>query len=145
MKLNWGHYIVITIALFLGLIGYMVMRSFTHNNDLVSEDYYAQEIEFQNVIDKKKNASELDQDITWSSKDGGIEFRYPDMENIQGTILLMRPSNKIYDREEEIVVNEDGRQMINAKDLIKGKYLIKIDWRSGGVEYYTEGSVFVGQ
>ena len=145
MKLNWGHYIVITIALFLGLIGYMVVRSFSHNNDLVAEDYYAQEIEFQDVIDKKKNASELEQDITWKSEEGGIAIYYPGLDEIEGSISLMRPSNKIYDLELAVEPDTNGRQFIPGEDLIKGKYLVRIDWRSGSQKYFTEGSVFVNR
>ena len=55
MKLNWGHYIVIGFIGFVILILFMVFRSYQHNNDLVSEDYYAEEIAFQDVIDKKSN------------------------------------------------------------------------------------------
>ena len=32
---------------------------------LVTEDYYAQELEYQNDIDKENNAKTLNQNLTW--------------------------------------------------------------------------------
>ena len=72
MKLNWGHYIVITFTAFVLLIGFMVYRSFQHNNDLVADDYYAKELQFQDVIDRQKRANDLEQNITWERAEDGL-------------------------------------------------------------------------
>ena len=98
MKLNWGHYIVIGFIGFVILILFMVFRSYQHNNDLVSEDYYAEEIAFQDVIDKKTNAAKLITNIFWEKTEIGLLFHYPDMgEQISGEIYIFRPSDKSLD------------------------------------------------
>ena len=146
MKLNWGHYITISFVAFVLLILYMVFRSYQHTNDLVAEDYYAKEIKFQDVIDKKTRAAALPIDITWESKEGGILITYPEMESdISGEILLFRPSDKSKDVIFEVSLNEMGEQYIKEGSFIHGKYLIQIDWKSGGIEYFTEGTAYVIQ
>ena len=146
MKLNWGHYITISFVAFVMLIMYMVFRSFQHTNDLVAEDYYAQEIKFQDVIDKKANASALPVDIKWESKSGGVLISYPDMESaITGKILMFRPSDKSKDIIFDIAPGEKKEQFIKDDSFIHGKYLIQIDWKSGGVEYFTEGTAYIIQ
>ena len=146
MKLHWGHYIAISFTAFVLLILYMVYRSYQHDNELVSEDYYAQEIEFQSIIDKKANAATLEIDISWKSVDGGILVTYPAMENkISGEISLMRPSDKSKDLKAEINVNADNRQFLKDESFIPGKYLIYFDWKSGSEEYYTDGTAYIIQ
>ena len=146
MKLNWGHYIAISFIAFVVLILSMVYRSYQHKNDLVAEDYYAKEIKFQDIIDKKARTAALPIDIKWESKEGGILIKYPEMDSpISGEILMFRPSDKNKDILFEIAPNESGEQFIRDESFINGKYIIQIDWKSGGEEYFSEGSAYVVQ
>ena len=124
----------------------MVFRSYQHTNDLVAEDYYAKEIKFQDVIDKKSRAAALPVDIKWESKEGGILITYPEMgTQISGDILLFRPSDKTKDISFEVAPDDKLQQYIKDASFLHGKYIIQIDWKSGNVEYYTEGSAYVVQ
>ena len=144
MKLNWGHYILISFILFVLLILYMVFRTFQTDNELISEDYYANELKFQDVIDKKQNAALLEKDISWKSIDGGLELSFPELSQaITGKIVMIRPSDQSKDISFDIELDENGIQRIKDESLIYGKYLIQIDWKSGAAEYYTEGSAFI--
>ncbi len=144
MKLNWGHYIVISFVLFVGLIIYMVYRSFQHDNDLVAEDYYAKEIQFQEIIDKKENVSRLGKNITWKSQDEGVMVNYPEIDGvIEGEILLFRPSDKDLDVVFKVAPNPDKQQFLIDDSFTHGKYLIQISWNVGEEEYYTEGTAYV--
>ena len=63
MKFNWGTGIVLAFIAFISFIMYFVISMNTDkslDHDLVNEDYYKQELEFQNDIDKEKNAKTLD-------------------------------------------------------------------------------------
>ena len=54
MKLNWGTGIVIAFVGFISFIMYFVITMNTDkalDHDLVTEDYYKEELEFQNDID----------------------------------------------------------------------------------------------
>jgi hypothetical protein len=144
MKLNWGHYIAISFSLFVLLVLYMVYRSYQNNHDLVAEDYYNQEIKFQEVIDKKKNAASLEENISWESINGGIMVNFPRIEEpIRGKILLFRPSDMALDVKFDVIVDGDNRQFLFDPLLAPGKYLIQIDWMAGSEAYYTEGSAYI--
>ena len=124
----------------------MVFRSFQSDNDLVAEDYYAQELEYQNVIDKSKRASGLEQDIRWVSEPKGIKIIYPsERADIKGIIHLFRPSDKDLDLDIEIKQDTSNNQIIPMTDLYRGKYILQIDWTHDAVEYFTEGVVFVSK
>lgn len=144
MKLNWGHYVTIGFTGFVIFILFMVYRSYQHKNELVSPDYYAQEIAFQDVIDKKTNAAKLNSDILWEKTDEGLLFHYPLLgDQISGEIYVFRPSDKSLDVRYEISMDEDRNQFIEAADMVKGKYVIKIDWKAGGIGFFTEGDLYI--
>lgn len=144
MKLNWGHKILISFILFVGLILYMVVRSYQNNHDLVAENYYEREIEYQGIIDKREKTTLLKSNIKWTYEQTGLKIIYPEMEEkISGSIVLFRPSDKNLDMAIEILADENNIQLVSSDLLEKGKYLIEIEWQSGNGEYYTEGSVFI--
>jgi len=144
MKLNWGHYIIISFVLFISLMLYMVVRSYQHSNDLVTEDYYAKELRFQEVIDKKTRATALTENISWESTKGGILISYLTLtQPIEGEILFFRPSDKNKDVIFKIEMNDKNQQFLIHNSFIHGKYLIQFEWHSGKEEYYTEGAAYI--
>ncbi|HAW51282.1 MAG TPA: cytochrome C oxidase Cbb3 [Flavobacteriales bacterium] len=146
MKLNWGHYIFISFALFVLLILYMVYRSYQSDNDLVTEDYYAKELKYQNVIEKSKRADGLKQDITWVNDPSGIKIIYPPgLNNIKGVINLYRPSDKDLDFKIDIKQDTSNSQIIPMSMLHRGKYNVQVDWSHESVDYFTEGVVFISE
>ena len=146
MKLNWGHYIFITIVVFMTLILYMVFRSFQSDNELVAEDYYALELDYQNVIDKRNRAGQLEQNVVWQSDIEGIRLIYPsEYKDIKGSISLFRPSDKNLDREIIIAPDTALKQLIPISELHRGKYILQVDWTHDDVDYFTEGVVFISK
>mgnify|MGYP000509856137 FL=1 len=62
MKINWGTGIVIVIAAFISFIMYFVITMSTNNKysyDLVTDNYYQQELQYQKQIEAEKNAKNL--------------------------------------------------------------------------------------
>ena len=62
MKLNWGAGILLAFIGFISFIMYFIITMTTnsaYDHDLVSENYYADELKYQNDIDKLKNAKKL--------------------------------------------------------------------------------------
>ncbi len=63
MKFNWGYKIVLVYSVFVAGILYLVVQSSRQQMDLVTDDYYAQEIRYQEKIDQSKRASALSEPI----------------------------------------------------------------------------------
>ena len=64
MKNNWASGIVLVMILFMSFIVMLVVKTYSHKVDLVSEDYYNQELMFQERLDKMNNVQEEDK-VTW--------------------------------------------------------------------------------
>jgi nitrogen fixation protein FixH len=134
MKINWGTGIVIAFVCFISFIMYFVISMSTNSkyeHDLVVEDYYGQELQFQNDIDKQEHSKTLATDLTWVKTQDGIEITFPenlDIKNIEGKVFLYRPSNKHLDF--EILISLSNHNLlIPDKRLLDGRWNIKINWK----------------
>lgn len=140
MKFNWGTGIVLAFIAFISFIMYFVINMMTNEKyefDLVTENYYGQELEFQHDIDKENNAKNLEENISWSKTDDGILIQFPqnlEIEQIKGNVFLYRPSNKHLDFETEISLSSHNL-LIPDKRLLGGRWNIKIDWKYKGNSY----------
>ncbi len=139
IKINWGTGIFIAIVLFMSFILYFFYRSFSPElkHDLVSEDYYKDELHYQEDIDKLNNAFRLDQNITLSNSKEGIHILFPnnmDYQKITGNVIFQRLSNKKLDFIQKI--NLSARHIIIPDSLlVSGKWIIKVDWNYNGEKY----------
>jgi nitrogen fixation protein FixH len=140
MKINWGTEIVIAFIGFIGFILYFVISistDSTYDHDLVVEDYYQQELKFQNDIDKENNSKVLANNISWKKTNDGIVIMFPetlDVELIKGKVFLYRPSNKQLDFEIEISLSNHNL-LIPDNRLLDGRWNIKVDWVYEGTSY----------
>ncbi len=140
MKINWGTGIVLAFIGFIAFILYFVITMMTnkdYEHDLVTEDYYKAELEYQNDIDKEENAKKLVQNISWKKTDEGIVIEFPkDLKplNITGKVFLYRPSNKQFDFETTISLSNHNL-LIPDKRLLDGRWNIKVDWQYNKTSY----------
>lgn len=140
MKFNWGTGIVLAFIGFMAFIMYFVL-SMTFNkkyeHDLVTDDYYQQELEFQNDIDKENNAKTLSENINWKKTEKGLIIAFPEnllINSISGKVFLYRPSDKQLDFETPISLS-DHNLLIPDKRLLDGRWNIKVDWQYKGKKY----------
>lgn len=140
MKFNWGTGIVLAFIGFISFIMYFIIlmnMDKKYDHDLVTEDYYNQELQFQNDLDKQTNARALLENITWEKTDEGLLIIFPkslDFNSITGNVFLYRPSNKQFDFETSISLSNHNL-LIPDKRLLDGRWNIKVDWKYKGIPY----------
>lgn len=148
MKWNWGTGIVIVMACFISFILYFVIRMSTeeaYSHDLVTEEYYAKEMVYQQEIDAETNTNNLNTKIGSKKQKEGWMLTFPDElvpSKINGKVFLYRPSNQILDFEIPLELSSPDL-LIPDKNLIDGRWNITIDWTYEGKSYmYKEEIVF---
>ncbi len=147
IRLNWGTSIVIAIVLFMAFILSFVYKTIfidKYEHHLVSEDYYKEELHYQDEIDKINNANLLIKNVSISNSKKGILIKFPEnlnYENISGTISFLRRSNHQLDFEIKIELTSHSI-IIEDKLLVAGKWEIKIDWKNNDEEYLLKESWF---
>ena len=140
MKINWGTGIVLAFIGFMCFIMYFVVKVNTdkkYDHDLVTEDYYKEELEYQNDINKESNAKDLTENISLTKTENGLLIAFPEtftINNISGKVFLYRPSNKQLDFETPISLSNHNL-LIPDKRLLDGRWNIKVDWQYNGKSY----------
>ncbi|TPN88083.1 FixH family protein [Aquimarina algicola] len=146
MKINWGAAIVLAFIGFISFILFFVIKMNTnkkYKHDLVTEEYYKQELHFQKEIDAEKNAIALTKNITIQKTDSGLLLSFPQDKNyndISGTVSLYRPSNKNLDFEIPIALS-NPELLINDENMIEGRWNIKVNWKYDNKDYLFKTSL----
>lgn len=143
--MNWGYKITFAFTAFVLFIGMLVFKSFQQNIDLVAEDYYQQELQYQQQIDKISNTQKLKGSISFSQQDQHLVIQFPHTQQhqLEGSIQLFRPSDARFDISTQLSLNQEQTQRIPTAELLKGHYKIKLDWTDGSKSYYLEESVYI--
>ncbi len=144
MKWNWGTKIVIAFVIFCGLMIFMVIKSFEQDFHLVTENYYQEELAYQERIDAIENTSRkgLIPNLEGTAKNVIISFELTDEKYPTGDIQFYRPENANLDRFYDIKGLET---VIPKSELARGRYILKIDWEFDGEKYYYEKEVSISK
>ena len=143
--MNWGYRIVLAFALFITFIVSMVVYVSTKGADLVAEDYYVQEVNYQDIINAKINSVDLKEQlkITQDAQKVVVFFPKGVSQNIEGTIHFYHPQHTDKDLVKSITLSEEKIQSIDKINLSKGNYTVKLFWKEGNKSYYIEKPCFV--
>lgn len=147
IKINWGTAMVIAMVLFMVFILQFVYRSIAvekYEHHLVSEDYYKDELYYQQEIDKMNNANKLTQNVKVNRVKEGVLVSFPDdmdYTKIIGVVYFQRPSDERLDFQKDILLS-DHNMLITDNKLINGKWNVKIDWKNGDDEYLFKEAIF---
>ena len=146
MKINWGTGIVIAIALFMAFILYFVLKvqsDSTYDHELVTEEYYKKELDFQNQINKSQNTKDNGYEVKIQKAAEGIQIVFPDALNkklIKGKVSFYRPSDQRLDFEYQIS-NSETDLLIPNKSLVGGRWDISVDWEYENKKYFTQETI----
>jgi hypothetical protein len=138
---------IIYISFVLLLVAFVIFSSF-QKVDLVTEDYYSAELEYQQQINRMNRAQKLSEPVHWTYDNNSdfltVEFPVEfDPHEVKGHIHFFRPSDASQDKRTSIILTSENTQQISTKNLASGLWKLKIFWHVGKTEYYKEGILFV--
>ncbi len=143
IKWNWGTKIATFYITFVAFIIFMVYSSFSENYDLVTEDYYAQEIKYQQTIDSRNRANEMSQNLQVAIDGNQLLVLFPkEGDKIKGTLMAFRPSDEKKDFREQLNVKH-GKHVIPLNRFSRGKYRLKIEWTFDELRFYNEQIIVI--
>lgn len=141
MKLNWGSWIAVVYTAFVVLIAVMVYLSFGEKWDLVTEDYYEQEIKYQEKINQKSRAKMEGSQPVISIYGKQLMVNIPNLStaernSFEGKAEFFRPSDANLDF--EVPFKTENELQVPLSKFKKGKYLAKLSWEIDGAKFYGE-------
>jgi hypothetical protein len=146
MTFNWGHKITLAFSAFVVFIFVMVYKAVKTDFQLVTKEYYKEELAYQEVIDGTNKANQLSTAVRIQQADDQLIIQLPEemkQQTVTGSIWLYCPSEDKNDRKLVLAVDEEGRQSISTKSIAAAGYLAKIRWQANGQTYYTEQRIII--
>ncbi len=131
---------VVVAFVFFGLfIGTLVVICVREDINLVSADYYQQELNHQNKITQQENANQLAEKPQLSFENNSVKLLFPFSSSIEkGELSVMRPSDDRLDQHFELNAMEGDSQLFPLKVWEKGLYRVSLTWSMEGKDYYFE-------
>lgn len=146
IKFTWGHGVIIALVAFMSFILTLIFiyARMPETFDLVTEDYYEEEIKFQDEIDAYKAADALKDSVTIKVDEMGVTIKFPkefNNANTKGTLQIYHPSKKMLDIKKDLQLNEDNAMIVPSKVLSPAIYTFKIKWRRDNINYRKDFEV----
>lgn len=143
--MNWGYKILfVYIAFVLGTL-FLVFRASGEKDDLVTPDYYAQELKYQQRIDETNRTDSLSAALQYEFSNGKLVINFPKDflgKHISGNVLLYCPADEDKDVKKDFVVQDAAITVVVPRGY-KGAYELHIKWRVDGLDYYYEKKIFI--
>ena len=144
MKLSWGYKITFVYIAFVAGMVFLVFKASSQKFDLVTKDYYDQELKYQQVIDQAANTSKLSAPVAIERVDGELKISFPDeMKNkkkfVDFYLYYAADAKKDFRKSFELNENELTQAL---PDGMKGMYELKLSWETDTIKYYFEQKLF---
>jgi nitrogen fixation protein FixH len=138
-RFNWGTGVFIVYTTFaLATIAFAVF-SFSTKVDLVADDYYTQELNYDQKYRRIEQAAKLgiEPQCTYDAASGTLHFIFPRPLS-GGTIQLYRPSKTGADKFLNLMPTSSTELTLDCGTLEKGLWKIRLNWDSGSEQYFHE-------
>ena len=143
--MNWGHKIIAVYVVFVAGMIFLVFKSSRQNIELVTEDYYAKELVYQQKIDELKRTALLSDTIKIAVVHHELNINFPKdfaAKKITGEVTVYCPADEKKDMKQQFTVTDSSVNIAIPAGNI-GLHYVKINWRTEGVNYYYEKKIII--
>jgi len=137
---NWGKSIILAFVIFGAFIATLVTVCMRQDVDLVTKEYYKEELVYQSQIERIAHTAMLDHKPVLNIEGGYIlKVTYPDFHRLNsGVLQLFRPSDPDLDKEFALRRTHDGAQYFSTSGMKKGMYRARMRWTMDGEDFFIE-------
>lgn len=119
----------------------VVFYTMTLDVNLVADDYYQQELVYEDQINRLKNTETLEFKPNFEKSTDGklIVLTFPtNLAPEKGEITLYRPSDFTKDRRFALALDAENQQGFVSESLQSGLWRAKLLWEADGKSYFQE-------
>ena len=143
--MNWGYKILAVYIVFVLGIMFLVFKSSNQKVDLVTTDYYAKELKYQQQIDAMNSVQQLSDTVKYSMSEGKLTIIFPkdfSGKKIRGQAVLYCPSDENKDITQNFSV-EDTPISLLINSGRRREYHLQLSWQADGKSYYFEKELLI--
>lgn len=141
-KLHWGHGLAIALGCFILFILFLILvfPMGKQNAELISNNYYEEELRYQDIIDAKKNAAKLEEQPVYKATSEGMMISFPasiKVDEDKANFVLFRTDDSNLDVKKEVAL-QHNLFLIPKKVLSPGSYTLKLKWTENKKPYQID-------
>lgn len=137
--MNFGKWIFVSFVLFAAFIATLVGVCVRQDVNLVSKEYYSDELKHQQKMTHIQNVRLLAEPPEISVTENVVKISFPQFEKIEkGELHILRPSDEHLDHKFRLASIKDTVQYFPLKPWTPGLYRASMEWTMGGRDYYFE-------
>jgi len=148
---HWDLWPVSIIAFFsVAILGCGTFIAFCsrHPADLISSNYYEEEVRYQGQIDRLQHTQQRAQfaSVTYDATTKLITISLPPDQSRakpSGQIQLYRPSAMNLDRQLKLELNPNGVQTLDAAALLPGLWKVRVSWALDNRDYFIDQKLVI--
>lgn len=141
-----GNIVLLGFALAVITMGALCAWIMTNKIDMVNDNYYARELNFQQELDAAANSSAYKDSISVTKRSDSLIVQLPPSlsSNLDsGFVNFYRPGDALLDKKIKLDANTSGVYVISAKQFAGGLYKPEVAFSSGGKNFYKRFSLFL--
>ncbi|UWX60127.1 FixH family protein [Chryseobacterium oranimense] len=143
---SWGHGVVIALFAFIAFILSMLFLfpNGQKNSEMVTDNYYEEELKYQDVIDAKKRADDLQEKPVYSQEKSGIKITFPKEYNNTNTtvkFVLNRTDDQNLDIKKSVQLDASQSFTVPGQVLKVGNYTLRLMWTKDKTDYRMDYDV----
>jgi nitrogen fixation protein FixH len=142
----WPYAIIAVFVLFAGYIGFMVQQAMRTTVDLVSPDYYKQELAYQQRMESVARTAALPAPVQLrhDAATQRLTLQLPATmagQTVQGQIHFFRPSDQKLDF--SLPLQTGTQQQFNTAKMRPGYWRVRADFTAGNQAYFVEKELLI--
>lgn len=142
-KITWGHGIIIALGSFMAFILFLILifPLGKQNADLISHNYYDEELVYQDVIDSKNRGTALTEKPIYQQNKNGIMITFPKERMVDSKMVdfvMFRTDDSTLDLKKTEQLDTHNNLNIPAKVLVPGSYTLKLKWTENKQSYQID-------
>ncbi len=142
--MNFGKGIVIAFVFFALFIGTLVFICIKQDINLVSVNYYQEELAHGQKMEQIANSKDLVSEPIITVMGNRIEVDFQQFDQLEnGELKLMRPSDVKLDQKFTLQTSAERHQQFVMLGWKPGLYRASMKWTMNGKEYYFEKLIVI--
>lgn len=142
--MNFGNWIVVAFVVFAAFIGTLVTVCVKQDINLVSKNYYKDELDYQDQITRINNAARLPVNPIVGKIGSALRISFESNLSVaKGELKLFCPSDPEMDRAFALSLDSGNSQSFDVSAAKPGMYKAKLLWTMDGKEYFVEEVIYL--
>jgi hypothetical protein len=146
-KFHWGHAILVFFIIYVLTLIFVLYKSTTVDHSLVVQDYYNQDIHYQEKYDKVKNVATYSKSIKvdWSAGEKKLSVIFQNDNGRKGVVKLYNPADTQKDISFDLKKESLASYEYAGINLSAGRWKVQVDWEEDGVPFFIEKEIYIAQ